>query len=583
MKNKKLIFTFIFFLTILGFAFAINAFNPQSGTAKSSSSSLDQSLYYYTLLTSIGLAALAAYYKKTFIDHSTPSFDEWKAALADYAMLRYGKNYDELTSEERVNLKKEFLELFGGYTYFTEDEIDYMKNVSVISPFPSTQELLKSTVIGSAFGAAVGAVIGGILGAIGGASVGGIGAAPGAIAGAIEGAREGAIGGAIAGAIFDIAYHFFGWGFMQVRKYSLERKGDPVLVVESLDGSEHVINKDQNIYVPPEDFIIGSRDRDTIENNGIAKLSASVVAFLFSIVGSVFGNILRKGTSSATGLSSSISDDTMRAANSMDDAVGSSASSVVDVTKAGSAVDDAASVDDASRIFNVMTRDHSATTDDIIKAGTGSADEVANSVDDVANTMDDVVKSGDDITNTADDVTRTGASSVDDIASRLGSEYGDDIANFVRQNPELAKDVESLLARYGDDAAEIIRKYGKRGVEILTKYDGKDIIKFYKAEPIVEDGKLEYAFNPEKGKSKGFEILGYSKTCVNELREELIKQSSKIDKIAKVSESSYGTRYKIQDIVVGPNGKIGKLTTVWQVEGNRKRLITLIMQPYKVK
>ena len=49
----------------------------------------------------------------------------------------------------------------------------------------------------------------------------------------------------------------------------------------------------------------------------------------------------------------------------------------------------------------------------------------------------------------------------DSIASRLGSKYGDDIANLVRENPELAGDVDSFVTKYGHDAAELISKYGE--------------------------------------------------------------------------------------------------------------------------
>ncbi len=290
-EHKVFLLSLGFLLVFLGIALAASTFNPEAGTAT------DHYTIYLSLMAG-GLTALALYYKKTFLDQSVPSFSEWEAALADYSKLKYGKDFSELSPEERVNLKKDFLERFGGYTYFTEDEINYMKTVNVPSPLPSWEEFGLSVASGAAVGAIVGAVFGGI--------------------GALPGAALGALGGAV----FSIVSHVVGWGLMQIREIGLEHRGDPILAIQDQYKNKYVINKDNVFYVPPEHTITASRDEDTKEYANWARIIGIGVGILASIGVSAAAESAISGATAA-GTVDDVANSGDDIANSVDDIVNS--------------------------------------------------------------------------------------------------------------------------------------------------------------------------------------------------------------------------------------------------------------------
>jgi|GEM_PF-6974452 len=359
MRGKaKLVLGFAFLFVIIGLALGADVFSPVGGE------SVDDALYLAFL--SGGLAALAIYYKVTFLDKKTPDMFQYEAALADFSRLKYHKDIDQLTDEELFNLRKEFIEVFGGYTTFTEREVNYAKNVDVPSPLPSWEEFGVSVATGAAVGAAVGA-----LGF-------GVGAIPGAIL------------GAIGGAVFSIVSHVVGWGLMQVRKAGLESRGDPMLVTVDERGFEKTYYNGQTAYIPPSETIIGSRDEDTKHYAGIAKIVGLITGFLATIgVSSVAEGLLGVGkTASAAGMVDDVANTADDLANNADEVA--------------NAMDDMAnSADDAAN----------------------SMDDVANSADDIGNNMDDIAGSADDAANAADDI-------VDelDLFMKKLREYGDDEA-----------------------------------------------------------------------------------------------------------------------------------------------------------
>lgn len=77
-----------------------------------------------------------------------------------------------------------------------------------------------------------------------------------------------------------------------------------------------------------------------------------------------------------------------------------------------------------------------------------------------------------------------------------------------------------------------------------------------------------------KSKAAWFGILGYNQSDWKLLQSDLAKLASK-DAVL-LSETQYGQKYGISSTLIGPNGKSGKVMTVWIIISGQKvpRLVT---------
>lgn len=98
----------------------------------------------------------------------------------------------------------------------------------------------------------------------------------------------------------------------------------------------------------------------------------------------------------------------------------------------------------------------------------------------------------------------------------------------------------------------------------------------------IAEAKLEYILN-SAGKSGGFEQMGYTAENANTLRDTLISIGQKIDPSIGGEVTQYGTKFTQTTEIIGPNGILGRITAVWQIDNGSEtmRLITAWAEPFK--
>ncbi|UBF27785.1 hypothetical protein K9N68_07685 [Kovacikia minuta CCNUW1] len=103
----------------------------------------------------------------------------------------------------------------------------------------------------------------------------------------------------------------------------------------------------------------------------------------------------------------------------------------------------------------------------------------------------------------------------------------------------------------------------------------------------------EYSMNPDnpanQGKWMAFEAIGYdvrdignrriaAGNVISQLRQKLTEVSA-----FQRQPSIYGLRFEVQVVIQGPNGKVGNLLTIWQIDNGAEtpRLITNWLTVYR--
>jgi hypothetical protein len=86
----------------------------------------------------------------------------------------------------------------------------------------------------------------------------------------------------------------------------------------------------------------------------------------------------------------------------------------------------------------------------------------------------------------------------------------------------------------------------------------------------------------DAGKSKGFELLGYTMENAGALEDVLAFSRTLITEEMKTGVTQYGTKYLVEMEVIGANGARGIIEVAWQVDHGTSifRLITAIPHPF---
>jgi RHS repeat-associated protein len=87
----------------------------------------------------------------------------------------------------------------------------------------------------------------------------------------------------------------------------------------------------------------------------------------------------------------------------------------------------------------------------------------------------------------------------------------------------------------------------------------------------------------DPGKAGGFNKVGFTKWNWQDFRVVLqdLAGCIDVDKVSRVTE--YGKKWEVTREIVGPNGLMGRITTVWQLDKGSEilRLVTAMMEPFK--
>lgn len=96
--------------------------------------------------------------------------------------------------------------------------------------------------------------------------------------------------------------------------------------------------------------------------------------------------------------------------------------------------------------------------------------------------------------------------------------------------------------------------------------------------------KLEYLFRAGAGKVEGFQSLGFTPDKAEMLRQILISIGQQVN-LSSGTITQYGTKFEQALEVIGPNGVMGRINTVWQLDNGSStlRLITAWVEVFIVR
>jgi hypothetical protein len=99
----------------------------------------------------------------------------------------------------------------------------------------------------------------------------------------------------------------------------------------------------------------------------------------------------------------------------------------------------------------------------------------------------------------------------------------------------------------------------------------------------VLDAKLRYVLEQAPAKAQGFQQLGHTPSNMEQLRQTLVSIAQGISLSNPSVVTDFGTKFEETTEVVGPNGAVGRIITVWQIDKGSDvlRFITAIPQPFK--
>ncbi len=95
------------------------------------------------------------------------------------------------------------------------------------------------------------------------------------------------------------------------------------------------------------------------------------------------------------------------------------------------------------------------------------------------------------------------------------------------------------------------------------------------------DPKLTYLFTGKN--ADGFLKLGFSPTNANQLRQTIISIGQKVDLATPSELTEYGSKFQQAAEIIGPNGVIGRITTIWQIDNGTDilRFVTAWSEVFK--
>jgi len=99
---------------------------------------------------------------------------------------------------------------------------------------------------------------------------------------------------------------------------------------------------------------------------------------------------------------------------------------------------------------------------------------------------------------------------------------------------------------------------------------------------VVAGSKLEYILSQDPGKAKGFAQLGYTLANKEALQQTLTSLGQRLQLSGGIV-TEYGTKFEQVVELTGPNGALGRVTIIWQIDKGSDilRFITAIPEPFK--